>query len=308
MRILSMDRFCDASQRGATKTPSWSWFASPTRACVAGQQITPPAGPGRPAGRVEDGAASGSQRRVHGAGRQPSPCFTTRHALIARRRGRKAHRRRPRRRPTGRSRLAKFLVTVAGPDQGQSRARVEPPVVEGTPGNGALQQRVLCLQKRLDILDAGKTARGYDGNGGFPGERRGRRQIQPLEHAIARHIGIDDGGDAGVLTAPRQIERRQLAGDRPAFDGNLAVLGVDANSDAPGKRRAACRTSSGSRTAMVPRMTRLTPLSSQASIVARSRMPPPSCTGIPTLFRIAPTAAALTGRPAKAPSRSTRCR
>ena len=45
-------------------------------------------------------------------------------------------------------------------------------------------------------------------------------------------------------------------------------------------------------------------------MVSRSRMPPPSCTGIssPTSRRIALIAASLTGLPAKAPFRSTRCR
>src|SRR5205085_2005233 len=72
-----------------------------------------------------------------------------------------------------------------------------------------------------------------------------------------------------------------------------------------GNLRAACLTSSGSRTAAVPMITRVTPLPSQPSIVARSRMPPPSCTGIATASTIRSTAAALTGLPAKAPSRST---
>src|SRR5207237_9306713 len=54
-----------------------------------------------------------------------------------------------------------------------------------------------------------------------------------------------------------------------------------------------------------PRITRVTPLPSQPSIVARSRMPPPSWTGIATASTIRSTAAALTGLPAKAPSRST---
>ena len=37
-------------------------------------------------------------------------------------------------------------------------------------------------------------------------------------------------------------------------------------------------------------------------------MPPPSCTGMETAARIASTAGALTGLPAKAPLRSTMCR
>ena len=48
----------------------------------------------------------------------------------------------------------------------------------------------------------------------------------------------------------------------------------------PGYFLAALLTSAGSRTAAVPMMTRAMPFASQASTVARSRMPPPSCTGI----------------------------
>src|SRR5712692_5508145 len=77
-----------------------------------------------------------------------------------------------------------------------------------------------------------------------------------------------------------------------------------------GKAFAASFTSAGSRTAAVPMMTRLTPLSSQPSIVAMSRMPPPSCTHRPTVSRMRSTEATFIGLPAKAPSRSTmwRCR
>ena len=55
-------------------------------------------------------------------------------------------------------------------------------------------------------------------------------------------------------------------------------------------------------------MTRLTPLPSQPSIVAMSRMPPPSCTHSPTVSRMRSTAETFIGLPAKAPSRSTTCR
>ena len=76
----------------------------------------------------------------------------------------------------------------------------------------------------------------------------------------------------------------------------------------PGNARPARLTKSGSRTAAVPMITRETPCASQASAVAKSRMPPPSCTGMATAARMPPTAAAFIGRPAKAPSRSTTCR
>src|SRR5260370_11343083 len=75
-----------------------------------------------------------------------------------------------------------------------------------------------------------------------------------------------------------------------------------------GQSRAACFTRSGSFAAVVPIMTRSTPFSSHAAIVARSRIPPPSCTGNGTLSRIRSIARALTERPANAPSRSTTCK
>src|SRR5215470_15832179 len=75
-----------------------------------------------------------------------------------------------------------------------------------------------------------------------------------------------------------------------------------------GQSRAASLTKSGFCTAAVPMMTRSTPFSSHAAIVAMSRIPPPSCTGNGTLSRIRSMARALTGRPANAPSRSTTCR
>src|SRR5262245_46147895 len=75
----------------------------------------------------------------------------------------------------------------------------------------------------------------------------------------------------------------------------------------PGKSRAASFTRAGFRTAAVPRTTRSTPRSSQATIVSRSRMPPPSWIEICTASKIASTALSLTGRPSNAPLRSTTC-
>ena len=75
----------------------------------------------------------------------------------------------------------------------------------------------------------------------------------------------------------------------------------------PGKARAAARTKSGSSTATVPRMTRASPLLSHVSMVAISRMPPPSWAGTLHAARIASTGAAFTGAPANAPFKSTRC-
>jgi|GEM_PF-5730577 len=75
----------------------------------------------------------------------------------------------------------------------------------------------------------------------------------------------------------------------------------------PGNRRQAARTSGGSFAAAEPRITRATPASSQASIAAMVRIPPPSCTGMVTERRIARTAVPFRLSPATAPSRSTTC-
>ncbi len=74
-----------------------------------------------------------------------------------------------------------------------------------------------------------------------------------------------------------------------------------------GHSRAAVFTSSGSRTAAVPRITRLTPRSIHPSMFSSERMPPPSCTGMETASRIASTAAPLTALPSAEPVRSITC-
>ncbi len=203
--------------------------------------------------------------------------------------------------------MAQAAVFAARISLSASR-RIEPPVIERAAGDGAGELCRARLEQRLDVVDRGEPARGDHRNRDRLGQRDGGVEIEALEHAVARDVGVDDGGDAGVLEAARDVERRQLRGLRPALDRHLAVARVEPDRDLAGKSRAACLTNGGSRTAAVPMMTRLTPFSSQPSTVAMSRMPPPSCTGMPTLSRMRSTAAAFTGLPAKAPSRSTMCR
>ena len=107
----------------------------------------------------------------------------------------------------------------------------------------------------------------------------------------------------------RDFERRHFGGLRPAFDRDLAVARIEPDRDAAGKfLRGASFTSSGSRTAAVPMMTRAMPLASQASTVAGRGCRRRAAPGCVTAFRIASTASAFIGLPAKAPSRSTTCR
>ena len=54
------------------------------------------------------------------------------------------------------------------------------------------------------------------------------------ERAIAVDVGVDDGGDPGVLEAAGEVDGQRLGGLRPALDGDAAVAGVDADGDAAG--------------------------------------------------------------------------
>jgi hypothetical protein len=130
----------------------------------------------------------------------------------------------------------------------------------------------------------------------------------PCHRAVAVDVGVDDRGDARILEAAGQIGGLDSVSSAQPRVATRPRARRCPTATWPGKARAASRTSSpGSSTATVPRITRATPLPSQVSIVAMSRMPPPSWQGISDAARIASTAAPLTGWPAKAPLRSTRC-
>ena len=47
-------------------------------------------------------------------------------------------------------------------------------------------------------------------------------------------VGVDDGRDAGVLEAAREVERRQFRGLRPALHRDLAVARVEPDRDPAG--------------------------------------------------------------------------
>jgi hypothetical protein len=127
-----------------------------------------------------------------------------------------------------------------------------------------------------------------------PRERSSGRDIHALQHAVARNIGENDRRDAGIFESPREIGCRKCRCLGPALDRNHAVARIDADCDAMGNFRADSFTSVGLRTAAVPRITRVTPASSQDSIPAASRIPPPSCTGNFTADNIARMMGALT--------------
>src|SRR5580693_7353425 len=85
--------------------------------------------------------------------------------------------------------------------QRQRRRRIEPAVVERAAGDGTLQFLRAGLQQCTHVIERGEAARGDDRYGDLLGQRDRRIEIEALEHAVARDVGIDDGRDAGVLEA-----------------------------------------------------------------------------------------------------------
>ena len=115
------------------------------------------------------------------------------------------------------------------------------------------------------------------------GERDRRLDVEALQHAVARDVGVDDRGDAGVLEAAAEIERRHVGrvapSPRPRRGRRARRCRRRRGRETAARPRAR---NPGSSTAAVPMMTRATPFSSQPATVSMSRMPPPSCTFIVT--------------------------
>ena len=108
--------------------------------------------------------------------------------------------------------------------------------------------------------------------------------------------------------ARRRARRRRCVSSQPSTATRPSRASMP-TAMRPGWRRAASRTSAGSRSAAVPRIARSTP-SASASSIASSDAHPAAELRPGTSFAavtIARTASRLRGRPARAPSRSTTC-
>src|SRR6266481_3515770 len=66
--------------------------------------------------------------------------------------------------------------------------RIEPAIIERAAGYGACEFLRARLQQRPDVVDRSQTARGDDRDRYRVGERDGGVEVQPLEHAVARHV------------------------------------------------------------------------------------------------------------------------
>src|ERR1700722_19479541 len=97
-------------------------------------------------------------------------------------------------------------------DQPQRLAGVETSVIERAARNGAGELFRARLQQAGDVVHGGKAARGDHRDRDLIGQRNGGVEIEPLEEAVARYVRVDDGGDAGILETPGDVEHRQFRG------------------------------------------------------------------------------------------------
>src|SRR6185295_9066659 len=101
-------------------------------------------------------------------------------------------------------------------DQRQRGGGIETAVIERAAGNRAGELFGARLQQRLDVLNGCKTAGGDDGDGDALGQRDRCIEVETLQQTVARDVGEDDGGDAGILETLCDFERRHLRGLGPA--------------------------------------------------------------------------------------------
>ena len=82
-------------------------------------------------------------------------------------------------------------------------------------------------------IEDGRLLRHRDRHGA--GERRGGRDVRPAENAVPVDVRMDDGGDPGIDKAPREVFHVKFRGFCPAFRGDLATAGIDADGDLAGE-------------------------------------------------------------------------
>src|SRR5262245_15072221 len=126
--------------------------------------------------------------------------------------------------------------SLRAPDQRQRRRRVKPPIIERATRDGA--RKLSCARRKecTHILERRETARGNHWDRDRVRERNGGVEIEALEQAVARNVGVDDRRNARILEAARDVERRELGRLRPALDRDLAVARIETDRYAARKR------------------------------------------------------------------------
>jgi hypothetical protein len=82
-----------------------------------------------------------------------------------------------------------------------------------------------------DVRDRGEAAGRNHRYGDRVGQFDGRFPVDAGQNTIAVDVSVDDGSNTGALEPIGQFDDAELGGLGPALDGNLAALGIDADSD-----------------------------------------------------------------------------
>ena len=108
---------------------------------------------------------------------------------------------------------------------------VDPAVVERAADDGAHDAVFLGGPELAQIVERAHAARSDHRRGEMLGERDRGVDIDAAHGAVAVDVGVDDGRDAGVLEAQREVERAHRALLGPAVDRHHALARIDADGD-----------------------------------------------------------------------------
>jgi hypothetical protein len=122
-----------------------------------------------------------------------------------------------------------------GADQLKCDGRIESAIVERAADNRAGEPVRSGRKERVYIVERCKTSRSNDRDRDCIGESDRGIEIETAQHAVARDVGVDDGGNTGVFEALRDIEHGEFIRRCPAFDRNFAVASVEPDCNAARK-------------------------------------------------------------------------
>src|SRR5262245_10987599 len=135
---------------------------------------------------------------------------------------------------TSRQGITRTLSIVAPPggsQDGERSARVDQPFIKGAAADRAFEDGTVRVAEPLDVGERGEAAAGDHRHRRRAGDRERRLDVETLEDAVARNVGVDDGGDAEIRLALCQLDGRKRQRAGPALDRDRTVARVDADGD-----------------------------------------------------------------------------
>src|SRR5262245_33663873 len=135
----------------------------------------------------------------------------------------------------GITRTLSILAPPGGSQNGERSARVDQPFIEGAAADRAFEDGAVRATEPLDVGERGKAAAGNHRHRRRAGDRESRLDVETLEDAVAGDVGVDDGGNAEIRLAPRQLDGRKRQRAGPTLNRDRTVARVDADGDATGE-------------------------------------------------------------------------